>query len=98
MLPPKILLRSKSCSNWFLTLFLNLFDLSNSVPNDSFTELSDWVVEFFDFSKEHILVSVDGILSRLQIDYLDLLALHRPDALMEAEEVAEAFRVLKASG
>ena len=53
---------------------------------------------FFDFSKEHILDSVDGILSRLQIDYLDLLALHRPDALMEAEEVAEAFRVLKESG
>ena len=53
---------------------------------------------FFDFSKEHILDSVDGILSRLQSDYLDLLALHRPDALMEAEEVAEAFRVLKASG
>ena len=53
---------------------------------------------FFDFSKEHILDSVDGILSRLQIDYLDLLALHRPDALMEAEEVAEAFRTLRESG
>ena len=53
---------------------------------------------FFDFSKEHILDSVDGILSRLDIDYLDLLALHRPDALMEAEEVAEAFRALKESG
>ena len=53
---------------------------------------------FFDFSKEHILDSVDGILSRLQSDYLDLLALHRPDALMEAEEVAEAFRILRESG
>ena len=53
---------------------------------------------FFDFSKEHILDSVDGILSRMDIDYLDLLALHRPDALMEAEEVAEAFRALKESG
>ena len=53
---------------------------------------------FFDFSKEHILESVDGILSRMDIDYLDLLALHRPDALMEAEEVAEAFRALKESG
>lgn len=53
---------------------------------------------FFDFSKEHILASVDGILSRLKMDYLDVLALHRPDALMEAEEVAEAFRVLKESG
>lgn len=53
---------------------------------------------FFDFSKEHILTSVDGILSRLETDYLDVLALHRPDALMEAEEVAEAFRILKESG
>lgn len=53
---------------------------------------------YFDFSKEHILESVDGILSRLETDYLDVLALHRPDALMEAEEVAEAFRLLKAAG
>lgn len=53
---------------------------------------------YFDFSKEHILESVDGILSRLGTDYLDVLALHRPDALMEAEEVAEAFCLLKAAG
>lgn len=52
----------------------------------------------FDFSKEYILASVDGILSRLEMDYLDVLALHRPDALMEAEEVAEAFRILKETG
>ncbi len=53
---------------------------------------------YFDFSKEHILSSVDGILRRLNTDYLDVLALHRPDALMEADEVAEAFRSLKDSG
>lgn len=53
---------------------------------------------YFDFSKEHILESVYGILSRLGTDYLDVLALHRPDALMEAEEVAEAFCLLKAAG
>ena len=53
---------------------------------------------YFDFSKEHILASVDGILSRLKTDYLDVLALHRPDALMEVDEVAEAFRILKESG
>lgn len=52
----------------------------------------------YDCSKEHILKSVDGILSRLQTDYLDSLLLHRPDALMEPEEVAEAFDRLKASG
>lgn len=53
---------------------------------------------FFDFSKVHILASVDGILERLQTDYLDVLLLHRPDTLMEPEEVADAFRVLKSSG
>lgn len=53
---------------------------------------------FYDFSKTHILNSVDGILQRLQTDYLDLLILHRPDTLMEPEEVAEAFDLLQASG
>ncbi|TFV05478.1 aldo/keto reductase family oxidoreductase [Streptococcus sp. LYSM12] len=53
---------------------------------------------YFDFSKEHIVASVDAILSRLETDYLDVLALHRPDALMEPEEVAEAFSELKAAG
>lgn len=52
----------------------------------------------FDFSKEHILNSVDGILKRLNTEYLDTLLLHRPDALMEPEEVADAFRILKESG
>lgn len=53
---------------------------------------------YFDFSKEHILTSVDGILSRLGTDYLDFLVLHRPDILMEPEEVAEAFTQLKKAG
>jgi predicted oxidoreductase len=52
----------------------------------------------FDFSKEHILESVDGILKRLNTDYLDVLLLHRPDALVEPEEVAEAFDILETSG
>ena len=52
----------------------------------------------FDFSKGHILASVDGSLKRLQTDYLDVLLLHRPDALVEPEEVAEAFDQLHASG
>ena len=52
----------------------------------------------FDFSKEHILSSVDGILKRLKTSYLDVLLLHRPDALMEPEEVAEAFGVLHQNG
>ena len=52
----------------------------------------------FDFSKEHILEAVDGSLKRLQTDYLDVLLLHRPDALVEPEEVAEAFTILHDSG
>ena len=53
---------------------------------------------YFDFSKEYILESVDGILKRLQVDYLDSLLLHRPDALMESDQVAEAFEILQKSG
>ncbi len=53
---------------------------------------------YFDFSKDHILTSVDESLAALKTDYLDLLLLHRPDTLVEPEEVAEAFDSLKASG
>jgi len=52
----------------------------------------------FDFSKEHILEAVDGSLKRLRTDYIDVLLLHRPDALVEPEEVAEAFTILETSG
>ena len=52
----------------------------------------------FDFSKKHILESVDGSLKRLNTDYLDVLLLHRPDTLFEPEEVCEAFDILKANG
>ena len=53
---------------------------------------------YFDFSKDHIIKSVDGILQRLQVDYLDSLLLHRPDALMESDQVAEAFDLLYKQG
>lgn len=53
---------------------------------------------YFDFSKEYILQSVDGILERLKIDHLDSLLLHRPDALMESDQVAEAFDLLYKQG
>lgn len=52
----------------------------------------------YDFSKEHILKSAEGSLKRLQLDSVDILLLHRPDTLMEPEEVAEAFQVLSESG
>ncbi|MFL1673778.1 aldo/keto reductase [Paenibacillus dendritiformis] len=52
----------------------------------------------YDFSKEHILRSVDGSLKRLGVEYLDILLFHRPDPLMEPEEVAEAMSALKSAG
>jgi predicted oxidoreductase len=52
----------------------------------------------FDFTKEHILGAVEGSLKRLKTDYLDVLLLHRPDALVEPEQVAAAFDTLHSSG
>src|SRR4051794_28129946 len=53
---------------------------------------------YFDFSYEHLVESVDGSLAALQTDYIDILLLHRPDALVEPEEVARAFDDLQAAG
>jgi predicted oxidoreductase len=52
----------------------------------------------YDFSKQHLLAAVDGILTRLHTDYLDAFLLHRPDPLMELDEVAAAFDTLQTSG
>ena len=53
---------------------------------------------YFDFSYEHIIESVDGSLAALGTDYIDILLLHRPDALVEPDEVARAFDELSAAG
>ncbi|MFC0675004.1 aldo/keto reductase [Brachybacterium hainanense] len=53
---------------------------------------------YFDFSYEHIVAEVEGSLQALGTDYLDILLLHRPDALVEPEEVARAFDDLHAAG
>ena len=53
---------------------------------------------FYDYSKEHIINSVDGILKRLGTEYIDILLLHRPDTLMDPEEVSEAFDELFKAG
>jgi len=53
---------------------------------------------YFDFSYEHLVESVEGSLRALGTDYLDVLLLHRPDALVEPDEVARAFDHLKSSG
>ena len=52
----------------------------------------------YDSSKEHLIAAVDGILRRIGIDYLDSFLIHRPDPLMEPEEIAAAFDELQASG
>lgn len=53
---------------------------------------------YFDFSYEHLIESVEGSLTALGTDYIDILLLHRPDALVEPEEVARAFDELEAAG
>lgn len=52
----------------------------------------------YDFSKQHIIDAVDGILQRMGIDYLDSFLLHRPDPLMEADDIADAFDTLQREG
>jgi len=53
---------------------------------------------YFDFSYEHLIASAEESLRALRTDYLDVFLLHRPDALVEPEEVARAFDELEASG
>lgn len=55
-------------------------------------------MRYYDFSKEHIITSVEESLTRIRTDHLDVLLLHRPDALFEPSEVAEAFYALHKSG
>lgn len=52
----------------------------------------------YDLGREYIVESLDKILRRLRTEYLDVLLLHRPDALMEPEQIAEAFEFLSTTG
>lgn len=76
-----------------------------AIKNDPSIRREDLIIQSkcgiqrgYDSSREHILGSVDGILKRLRTDYLDVLLIHRPDALVEPEEVAAAFDELERSG
>lgn len=82
------------------TIFSKAIDMKPSIREKIILQSKCGIVpgKMYDFSKEHILTSVDGILKRLQTEYLDVLVLHRPDALVEPEEVAETFHILKESG
>ena len=53
---------------------------------------------YFDFSYEHLIASVEESLRALRTDYIDILLLHRPDALVEPDEVARAFDELESAG
>ena len=81
-------------------LFGKALALTDIKREDNFVQTKCGIVSgvMFDFSKEHILTSVDQSLKRLNMEYIDALLLHRPDALMEPEEVAEAFDELERSG
>lgn len=81
-------------------IFSEAIGMNDSIREKMYIQTKCGIVpgKSFDFSKEHILKSVDGSLKRLNTDYIDVLLLHRPDTLFEPEEVCEAFDMLKSSG
>lgn len=81
-------------------IFAKAFSKTNYQREDIFLQSKCGIVPgvMFDFSKEHIIQAVEGSLQRLNVDYLDSLLLHRPDTLMEPEEVAAAFDQLATEG
>ncbi|WP_160680143.1 aldo/keto reductase [Clostridium sp. C8-1-8] len=81
-------------------IFADSIEMNSSLREKMIIQTKCSIVpgKMYDFSKEHILASVDGSLKRLKTDYVDTLLLHRPDTLMEPEEVAEAFTKLHDSG
>ncbi|WP_287940018.1 aldo/keto reductase [Faecalibaculum rodentium] len=80
-------------------LFGEAMQLANTPREDLIIQSKCGIRDgWYDLSKDYILDSVDGILNRLQTPYLDLLILHRPDALMEPKEIAEAFDQLQKFG
>lgn len=81
-------------------IFAKAVNMAGIKREDIFVQTKCGIVpgKRYDFSKEHILNSVDASLKRLGMEYVDALLLHRPDALMEPEEVAEAFDYLEKSG
>ncbi|MDR2069143.1 MAG: aldo/keto reductase [Spirochaetaceae bacterium] len=82
------------------SIFADVIGMNSTVREKIIIQTKCGIVpgRMFDFSREHILESVEGSLKRLKTDYLDVLLLHRPDGLVEPEEVAEAFDILHAGG
>lgn len=81
-------------------IFADTLKQTSIQRDDIFVQSKCGIVKgkMYDFSKEHIMQSVEGSLKRLDTDYLDALLLHRPDTLMEPAEVAEAFTQLEKEG
>ena len=80
-------------------IFADAIDMNPTIREKMFIQTKAGIRKgFYDFSKDHIVTSVDESLKRLKTDYIDVFLLHRPDALVEPEEVAEAFSELKNSG
>lgn len=85
-----------ACEELFGRILRNTPGLRDSILLQSKCSIVPGVM--YDCSRKHILEAVDGSLKRLHTDHLDVLLLHRPDALVEPEEVAEAFDTLQAAG
>ena len=81
-------------------IFAEAMGMTPSVREKMFIQTKCAIVpgKRFDFSKEHIIKSAEGSLKRLNTEYIDVLLLHRPDTMMEPDEVSEAFDELKSSG
>lgn len=83
------------------TRFAEAMQLTSSEREEIVLQTKAGIVRegpYFDFSYEHIVESVNGSLAALGTDYIDILLLHRPDALVEPDEVARAFDELSAAG
>ena len=80
-------------------VFANAIGMNSDIREKIFIQTKCGIRDgYYDFSKEHILSSVDASLKRLRTNFIDVLLLHRPDTLMEPEEVAEAFDTLQNDG
>lgn len=62
------------------------------------SEKKNFPLKYYNYSKEYIINQVDESLQNLKTDYIDLLLLHRPSPLMNPEEIAAAFGILRSSG
>ncbi len=81
--------------------FAEALKLSSAEREDIIVQSKTGIIDKpwgYDQTYEHIVASAERSLQALNMDYLDVLLLHRPDALVEPEEVARAFDDLAAAG